>query len=108
MIKFTTKITLATVAVKVSDGYSSFQTFYTNGCVKKRAFQKLLNNSNHNDAIKYTCLEVYTNKYECEAELNETITSAIEKTLANNDIDCSCFLESEEPKEGDESEENGN
>lgn len=106
MIKFTVEVTVATVAVKSVNGYEGFQTLYTTGKVKKRAFQKLINK--HSATLKYICLEVKTSKFECDAEINETITSAIEKTLANNDIDCSCFIENDINEEGDSKEENDN
>lgn len=101
MIKFTAQVTIANVAVKTDSTYQ-VETMYTTGKVKKREFQKILDDTmnnipddsgNNQNIIKVTCLDVQTIRIEAQGEITDTIDNALMSSLVDSGYEISCFIE---------------
>lgn len=93
-MNFTTKVTIANVAIKTKTSYE-VQTMYTTGKVKKREFQKMLddNINNYSDVMKLTCLDVTSKTITGNAEITQTLDNAIIEALTSEGIEASSFIE---------------
>lgn len=81
MIKFTTYVTIANVAVTDENGKARIENPYTTGKVKIRAFQKLVNAIKKDTNEKAMVAGTLTIKLDVFGEETESIQSAVERAL---------------------------
>lgn len=93
-MNFTTKVTIANVAIKTDSTYT-VQTMYTTGKIKKREFQKMLddNLNKYSNVMKLTCLDVTSKTITGNADITQTLDDAIIEALTSEGIEASSFIE---------------
>lgn len=90
-MKITTKITIATY-VDGENETAKIEHCYTQGAVKMRAFQTLLNSALNN---KSKVVSVRTLTITCNCKINDTVQHTIEGYLTENNIPFDFALDNE-------------